>query len=128
MTDRSSDAPLSEWLRSQDFYDLCQRYRHAQDIVAAGPGLPTASEAFEEMQREILARAQPSEIEQQDGGGRAPGSSALCVVVPLEPTEAMLKAAKHRDLNWSPSSYADIYKAMISAAPVAATPNTTKDK
>ena len=49
---------FNNWLRSQEFYELCQRYRHARDVVAAGSGLPTASEAFEELQREILVQAQ----------------------------------------------------------------------
>lgn len=42
-----------------------------------------------------------------------------CVVVPREPTPEMLRAAQHRDLNWSNSSYAEIYKAMLAAAPSA---------
>jgi len=41
------------WLDSQDFYEICQRYRHAQDAVPRGPGQPTAVEAFEDLKSAI---------------------------------------------------------------------------
>ena len=54
--------PVSEWLDSRDFYELCQAYRWAQDGVARGPDAPTAAEAFEELKRQILLRQRAPEI------------------------------------------------------------------
>jgi len=36
----------SDYLDEQDFYEMCQQYRHAKDVIAP-PGLPNASEAYE---------------------------------------------------------------------------------
>lgn len=40
---------MSEWLDDQEFYEVCQRYRHAQDMLGTGSILPTAAEAFEQL-------------------------------------------------------------------------------
>ena len=48
---------LAEWLDSQDFYELCQQYRHAQDLLPRAPGLLTAAQAYEELKRQIRERA-----------------------------------------------------------------------
>lgn len=41
-----------DWLDDQDFYEMCQQYRHAQDAVAR-PGFLTAAEAFEALKEYI---------------------------------------------------------------------------
>jgi hypothetical protein len=41
-----------EWLESQDFYELCQQYRHSHE-VSGHPGIPTVVEAFERLKLSI---------------------------------------------------------------------------
>lgn len=41
-----------DWLDDQDFYEMCQQYRHARDI-AAPPGFLSAAEAFEALKEYI---------------------------------------------------------------------------
>ena len=48
---------FAEWLQSQEFYELCQQYRHARDIAPSSKGLLTAAEAFENLKQEIIAKA-----------------------------------------------------------------------
>jgi hypothetical protein len=52
----TAEEGLKEALESQDFYEVCQQYRHAQDIVAR-PGQMTAGQAFEFLKDWILARS-----------------------------------------------------------------------
>lgn len=40
------DAP-EHWLDGQEFYELCQQYRWAEDGMPRHAGLPTASQSFE---------------------------------------------------------------------------------
>lgn len=49
---------MREWLDSEEFYELCQQYRWAQDGIARGPGAMTAAEAFEFLKNEILKRTE----------------------------------------------------------------------
>lgn len=51
----SDTKPLEvrDWLDEQEFYDICQSYRYAKDVVADFPGMPTAAEAFEAMKKYI---------------------------------------------------------------------------
>jgi len=49
---------MREWLESQEFYELCQDYRHAGDIQPVHQFLPTAAEAFETLKREILKHSE----------------------------------------------------------------------
>lgn len=44
--------PLRNWLESQDFYELCQMYRHSQEWRPV-PGALTVTEAFERLKDEI---------------------------------------------------------------------------
>jgi hypothetical protein len=44
---------VKDWLDEQEFYDICQSYRHAKDVVADFPGMPTAAEAFEALKKYI---------------------------------------------------------------------------
>lgn len=44
---------VKDWLDEQEFFDICQSYRHAQDAISTFPGMPTASEAFEELKKYI---------------------------------------------------------------------------
>ena len=48
MADKSNQDPLE----SQEFYDICQQYRHARDVTPH-PGMPTASQAFKELKEWI---------------------------------------------------------------------------
>lgn len=41
-----------DWLDEQEFFEVCQSYRHAEDISGALPG-PTPSEAFEALKKYI---------------------------------------------------------------------------
>ena len=43
-----------ERLDSQDFYEICQQYRHARDINAL-PGAITATEAYEALKQHVCA-------------------------------------------------------------------------
>ena len=64
MTPVSSDATTldsSHWLESKEFYEVCQSYRHAQDVIAAAPNLPNASEAFEALKEYIRQKEQELE-------------------------------------------------------------------
>jgi hypothetical protein len=49
---------MREWLDTQEFYELCQQYRWAQDGVPRGPEALTAAEAFEVLKAEILKHAE----------------------------------------------------------------------
>lgn len=53
--DESSDGLVRDWLESQDFYELCQNYRHAPDMMKR-EGQDNAAEAFERLKREIGQR------------------------------------------------------------------------
>ena len=44
------------FLNEREFYDVCQSYRHAKDINAAAPGLPTAHEAFEALKAYVRSK------------------------------------------------------------------------
>lgn len=44
---------VKDWLDEQEFFDLCQSYRHSQDAVADFPGMPTSAEAFETLKKYI---------------------------------------------------------------------------
>jgi hypothetical protein len=46
---RRGDSVNDDLLETQEFYEMCQRYRHAQDAVRLHPELPTAAEAFEDL-------------------------------------------------------------------------------
>ncbi|MCR4304945.1 MAG: hypothetical protein NUV63_12115 [Gallionella sp.] len=48
---------FADWLDSQDFYELCQSYRHAQDVTPKAKGLPTAAGAFETLKDAIYTKA-----------------------------------------------------------------------
>lgn len=48
---------LDDWLDSEEFYELCQQYRWAQDGVRRGPGALTAVEAFEQLKSHIRLHA-----------------------------------------------------------------------
>jgi hypothetical protein len=50
---------LHDYLDSRDFYELCQQYRHARDIIPLAEEYPTAAEAFEKLKAEILKNAAP---------------------------------------------------------------------
>lgn len=52
-------------LDGQDFYELCQRYRFARDVIPVAPGLPNASEAFEDIKTFIRTGKLPFESYQQ---------------------------------------------------------------
>ena len=43
------------WIASEEFYDLCQIYRHAKDVE----GTPTAAQAFELLKIKILDNFEP---------------------------------------------------------------------
>ena len=45
---------MAEWLNSQDFYELCQQYRHAHDGKPAHDDLLNAAEAFDMLIAHIL--------------------------------------------------------------------------
>ena len=47
---------VREWLDSKDFYELCQSYRHAGDVIPRAEGFPTACEAYEALKDEIEKR------------------------------------------------------------------------
>ncbi len=49
-------AELASWLDTQDFYELCQTYRHARDGVPLAPSLLTAAEAYDALKAALLAR------------------------------------------------------------------------
>lgn len=46
----------ADWLDEQEFYEICQQYRHARDGVERHPGLLTAAEAFEVLKAYIRER------------------------------------------------------------------------
>ena len=48
-----SEIDYEDALDSEEFYEVCQRYRHAQDAIPLGPGFPTAAEAFEQLKEWI---------------------------------------------------------------------------
>lgn len=50
-----------EWLDSQDFYELCQQYRHAKDGSPPNPGSVSAVDAFDALKMAILAEATKEE-------------------------------------------------------------------
>jgi len=66
---------MKAWLESQDFYELCQNYRHARDIKPHREGADTAAGAFERIKREIA--------------GYLP-DGAVCVVWPADLTRERL--------------------------------------
>lgn len=43
----------------QEFYEVCQSYRHSKDIVPVGPGFPTAAQAFDNLKYYIAEHAAP---------------------------------------------------------------------
>ena len=45
---------MRTWLYSQEFYELCQQYRHAKDGIPEHDILLNAAEAFQELINEIL--------------------------------------------------------------------------
>lgn len=47
------------WLDSEDFYDVCQAYRHAGDPFPKKEGLPSAAEAFQALKDHIRKHAAP---------------------------------------------------------------------
>lgn len=67
---------FEEWMDSQEFYELCQTYRHSRDAVPLAPGLLTASEAFEQLKSAIKAVREAWEARVPEG----------YVVVPREPS------------------------------------------
>lgn len=42
-----------DWLDKQEFYEVCQTYRHARDMWPNVEGAPTAAEAFEALKEYI---------------------------------------------------------------------------
>ena len=54
----SAKQRFEDWLESRDFYELCQNYRMATDVVAP-KGHDTASEAFERLKLTIMDHAYP---------------------------------------------------------------------
>lgn len=52
MTEQTN-TPINEWLDSQEFYELCQQYRHAVDGDFR-PGRLSASEAYAALKDAIL--------------------------------------------------------------------------
>jgi len=53
MMDNTENTPLVKWLDSQEFYEWCQQYRHAKDLI----GNPTAAQAFDALRAEIARQA-----------------------------------------------------------------------
>lgn len=53
------------FLEEQDFYEMCQVYRHSRDCVPNAPGHPTASQAFEELKDYIRQMYQTGEYVQR---------------------------------------------------------------
>ncbi len=49
---------MSDYLDEQDFYEVCQTYRHAQDVLPLAPGLLTAAEAFDALKEYIRQNLQ----------------------------------------------------------------------
>ena len=50
-----NNTAFDAWLDSQDFYELCQAYRHAEQRGVLLPGMPTAAQAYENLQAGIRA-------------------------------------------------------------------------
>lgn len=44
---------VTDWLDEQEFFDICQSYRHAGDGSPIFPGMPTAAESFEALKKYI---------------------------------------------------------------------------
>jgi hypothetical protein len=55
-----------EWLESQDFYELCQQYRHSHE-VSGHPGIPTVVEAFERLKLSIADAFVPLSAQSERG-------------------------------------------------------------
>lgn len=103
MSERSSATGGGlDWLESKDFYELCQSYRHAQDIIAAAEGQPTAGEAFERLKLSIADAFAPSEIAPMPDHFEGPGTMAAA----LKPNERYLREAL-------PAKYHDFYDKIL---------------
>ena len=60
------------WLESKDFYELCQNYRHAQDIAPRAPGMDSAVEAFERLKLAIADAFVPTDADSESVHGWTP--------------------------------------------------------
>ena len=64
-------AAPDNWLDEQDFYEICQVYRHARDPLPIAPGFLNAAEAFEQLKQYIRERMNAAPQEEPNRDHRA---------------------------------------------------------